>query len=313
MSYTLSRPLISGLSLTQGKEYHQGIAAALLTAFMWASWLISVKLGTESKLTTFDLAIARYGVPGFCFFCFTFRARKQLKHVSWPLLVGICFAPGIPFFFLGSAGMYYAPVSHAGILLPGTFPFFVTVITMVYFREPLSENRSIGLIAIGLGVVIFLLQSLNTQGKDVWKGDLFFLVASFCWATFSVCVRISGLSAFVVTGLFGSVSSIALLILYFIGVVDTGIEFSIRSEYLSYYVIQFAIQGILVGLVASISFSFAITKIGVEKTTAIGSLTPIIVIILVFFIFSEMPNYLDIVAVALVCFGVVKTNKVKLI
>lgn len=307
-SRLLSRSLPANLSFTQGNKYHQGIAAALLTTLMWASWLVSVKLGVASSLTTFDLAIVRYGMPALVFSFFTFRARKQLKKTPWPLLAGICLGAGLPFFFLGSLGMQYAPVTHAGVLLPGTFPFFVTGIAVLFYRETLSKNRLVGLIAIALGVIILLAQSFNSSNEDIWKGDLIFLLASFCWSVFCVCVRVSGLSSFVVAGLFGSVSSIVLLFLFLIGAVSSGIEFSLSNAPLSFYAIQFVIQGILVGLIASVSFSFAISRIGAENTAMIGSLTPVVAIILAFLVFSEMPTYLDFFAMALVCFGVLRAS-----
>ena len=314
MSLTLSRSLPAHLSLAQeGNQYHQGIAAALLTTFMWASWLISVKLGTASSLTTFDLAIARYGMPALVFSYFTFRARKQLKNTSWPLLVGICLGAGLPFFFLGSLGMHYAPVTHAGVLLPGTFPFFVTGIAVLFYREALSKNRLIGLIAIALGVAILLAQSFSSADENIWKGDLVFLLASFCWSVFCVCVRVSGLNSFVVAGLFGSVSSVMLLFLFLIGAVNSGIEFSLSNTPLGFYAIQFVVQGILVGLIASVSFSFAIAKIGAENTTMIGSLTPVVAIVLAFLVFAEMPTYLDFLAMALVCFGVLRASNASLL
>lgn len=312
MSLLLARSLPTNLSLAQGNRYHQGIAAALLTTLMWASWFISVKLGVESSLTTFDLAIARYGMPAIVFSYFTFRAREQLKKTPWPLLLGICLGAGLPFFFLGSLGMHYAPVAHAGVLLPGTFPFFVTGIAVLFYRERLSKNRLIGLVAIALGVVILLAQSFTSSDENIWKGDLIFLLASLCWSVFCVCVRVSGLSSFVVAGLFGSVSSLMLLFLLLTGAVNSGISFSFSNAPLGFYVVQFIVQGVLVGLIASVSFSFAISKIGAENTTMIGSLTPVIVIVLAFFVFSEMPTHLDLLAMVLVCFGVLRASDAKL-
>lgn len=312
MALTISRTLPTNLILAKGKEYQKGLGAALLTTFMWASWMISVKLGSESALTAFDLAIVRYGMPALFFSYFTFKARNQLKTVPWPILIGLCLGAGVPFFFLGSLGMDYAPVSHAGLLLPGTFPLFVTGIAVVFYREALSRNRLVGLIAISFGVVILLLQSVNGATPDLWKGDLIFLLASFFWAIFSVCVRLAGLNAFVVTGLFGSVSTIILLFLFLIGAVDSGVDFSLATAPLGYYAVQFLIQGILVGLVASIGFSFAIARIGAENTTAIGSLTPVVAILLAFPVLGEIPTFFDILAMSLVCFGVIRASGVKI-
>lgn len=313
MSLLLARSLPTNLSLAQGNQYHQGIAAALLTTLMWASWLISVKLGTTSSLTTFDLAIVRYGMPAIVFSYFTFRARAQLKKTPWPLLVGICLGAGLPFFFLGSLGMHYVPVTHAGVLLPGTFPFFVTGIAVLFYRETLSKNRLVGLMAIALGVVILLAQSFTLSDNNVWKGDLLFLLASFCWSVFCVCVRVSGLHSFVVAGLFGLVSSVMLLFLFLIGAIDSGITFSLSDAPLGLYAIQFIVQGVLVGLIASVSFSFAIAKIGAENTTMIGSLTPVVAIVLAFLVFAEMPTYLDFLAMVLVCFGVLRASNAKVL
>lgn len=312
MALLTPRTLPTHLVLAQGKDYQQGLGAALLTTFMWASWLISVKLGSESDLTAFDLAIVRYGMPALCFSYFTFKARAQLKKIPLTILLGMCLGAGVPFFFLGSLGMDYAPVAHAGLLLPGTFPLFVTGIAVVFFRETLSRNRLIGLIAIALGVAILISQSLGAATPDLWKGDLLFLLASFFWAVFSVCVRLSGLNSLVVAGLFGSVSSIILLILFAFGLVDSGVNLSLDSAPIGYYTIQFFIQGILVGLIASISFSFAIARIGAENTAAIGSLTPVVAILLAFPILGEAPSYFEMIAMSLVCFGVLKASGVKL-
>ena len=49
----------SGVSSHQG-----GVIAALVTIMIWASWLISIKIGAQSSLSTIDLAVLRYALTG---------------------------------------------------------------------------------------------------------------------------------------------------------------------------------------------------------------------------------------------------------
>ena len=298
--------------LAQGRQYHLGVMSALVTACIWASWLISVKMGATSSLTMFDLSMMRYGMPALMFAYFTYQARAQIRKVPLHILGGISLGAGVPFFYLASQGMHFAPVSHAGLLIPGTFPLFVTAIAVLIYKEPLSSQRFMGLAAIAIGIATLLAESFFAGSGQVLTGDLYFLGASFCWALFTVSLRVSGLPPLAATGLLGLVSCSLLMLLFALGVLDSGVFDATQALDMTLIGTQFLIQGVMVGLVTGFSYGFAIRQIGAENTAAIGSLTPVIASIAAYPILAETLSINGVLSMSLICFGVLCASGVKL-
>ena len=85
--------------MASGLDLQLGIAAAFITIMIWASWLISVKVGTSSNLTTFDLAIMRYVAPALVLLPFLYKSWSKVMAVPKRILAGIVLGAGVPFFF----------------------------------------------------------------------------------------------------------------------------------------------------------------------------------------------------------------------
>ena len=122
----------------------------------------------------------------------------------------------------------------------------------------------------------------------------------------------SGLSPLAATGLLGLVSSVLLLGLFAFGVLDSGVLGSGEHLDMNLFATQFMIQGIMVGLVTGFSYGFAIRKIGAENTAALGSLTPVIASIAAYPILAETLSVNGVMAMSLICFGVLCASGVKL-
>lgn len=288
-------------TIASGKALYLGIGAAVFTVCIWACWLVTIKLGTQTALTSYDLALLRFGVPCFLLLPFAWQARKKIAVLPLRYLIGITCGAGVPFVFLGSTGMTFAPVSHAGLLLPGTFPLFVTAIAYFVYREPLNRLRLFGLIGIFSGIVLLLLTSLLVSEGQVWLGDLCLLGASLCWALYTISLRVAGLPPLAASGLLSLVSLILLFALFLLGMVDS----EISQVSLDVIIKQVFVQSILVGVVAGFSYGFAINQLGAERTSAVGAFTPVLTSLLAIPLLGEIPT-LDVVAgLILVGVGVV--------
>lgn len=287
--------------IASGKKFQFGLLTAFITICIWASWLVSVKIGVKSVLTTFDLAVMRYAIPALLFTPFLYKSRHLVLNVPKLTLLGITLGAGIPFFFLSSAGMHYAPVSHAGLLIPGTFPLFVTAIAFFVFKEPLSRTRFLGLIFISLGIIALLLISIWSLNNSVWKGDLLFISASFLWAIYTISLRVAGLPPLVSTALLCVVSTLVLLLLLFSGIVTSNFNLVSFDELAS----QFFVQSILVGLCTGFTYGYAINSIGAERTAAMGALTPVFASLLAMFLLTEMIGIAAIFGLFFICIGVI--------
>ncbi|MFT2111199.1 EamA family transporter [Marinomonas sp. 2405UD68-3] len=135
-----------------------------------------------------------------------------------------------------------------------------------------------------------------------------FLAACFCWAVFSICLRVAGLPALTDTAILGLVSTVLLLLFYAFGFVESGMSFVTANMLFG----QFIVQAVLVGLLTGFTYGFAINRIGAESTAAIGSLTPVIATLAAIPLLSEPLTMASSLGIILICFGVLCANGIKI-
>lgn len=297
----------SGISPNNG-----GIIAAFVTILIWASWLISMKIGTQSKLSTIDLAVLRYGFTGLILLPVFLKALPRLRETPKRYLFGIVFGAGLPFFYLSSLGMHYAPVADAGLLITGTFPLFVTFAAVVFYREKLTAQRAWGLFSILLGVVsIVYLTALNTginAGANHWKGDIIFLCASASWAVFTVSLKLSGLRPWDAAAWLCVSSAMILLAGLLLGMW----EISIIAAPIEQTLYQIFVQVLCVGLITGFSYGFAVRQLGAEKTSAIGALTPVLAVLAGLYLLGEPIKIAAWVGLGFITGGVLLASGIRL-
>lgn len=293
--------------ISEGVQIQYGVLSALLVVVIWSSWLIAVRYSSDSVLQTFDLALMRYAIPALILSPFVWKARKQIVKTPIVYHLGLILGAGIPFFFLSATGLHYAPVVHAGLLIPGTFPVFVTLIAILFFNEPINPKRLTGLAMILIGVLVLLVPTLLNQDLSVLKGDLMLLGASACWAIFTVCMRVLGLPPLAAAGVLCIGSTLMLLPLPLLGFVDSGLSQVSSSE----LAMQLLIQALGAGLLAGFFYGSAINRLGAENTSAIGSLTPVVAGIAAIPLLDEALSTAAMIGMVCICLGVIKASGLK--
>ncbi|WP_136678914.1 DMT family transporter [Neptunomonas sp. XY-337] len=276
-----------------------GIAAGMLTICIWASWLLSMRYGQQSSLSTYELAILRYGCAALVLWPVLIRHLPNYLCVKKRYLLGICCGAGLPFFFLSSQGMAYGLAADAGLLITGTFPIFVGIIAAVFYREPLNHSKVVGLAAIAAGVVVLVVRSLWAGHQESLIGYGFFLGASVCWALFTISLRVSGLSPWAGAALLCCVSTVVLLMLF--PFTDAVLFASANFADLSH---QMFVQFLCVGIVTGFSYAYAVRSLGAEATSAIGALTPVLVAIGGYWLLGESLTPTMLVGLVLISLGV---------
>ena len=305
---------VAPLASTTRRAKLHGVFAALFTVLLWSSWIITSKLGMSANIPQFDMALIRYGFPALGFSFFVFRARRLLLGIPRIHLWAMCFGAGLPFFYLGTLGMKFAPATHAGILIPGTFPFFVSLIAVVVYRESLSLQRALGLAAIFLGIVVLIVpEIISASDYTLVFGHLLFLAASLCWSCFTVSMRVSGVPPLAASGVFSLFSVLGLALFFVLGGRDSDVHDAAFSDKLDVYFTLFAVQGVMVGLLAGFSFGFAIHRLGAEKTAALGALTPVVSMVLAAPVLGEVVSLSTLFALFIVCLGVLSASGLNLL
>jgi len=284
-----------------------GISAMVATLVIWVAFLLSMRAQGGSELTPSDLALMRFGMPALFFLPLLIRRRKYWINVQWRHLLMILMG-GIPFFYLVSLGSEYAPAAHAGALVPGTAPLFVTGLAVLVFRETLSRRRAAGLTTIAIGVFVLLGWALMDLSTGYWKGHLAFLGASVLWAFYTLGLRVSGLSASEATALL-CVGSL-LGVVFLLGTHTT--ESNLLQVSWSQLWPFLLAQGVGAGIVGGFTYGIAIRELGAEKTAALGSFTPALAALAAIPLLGEQITPMTIAGITLIMAGVIMASGIRI-
>ena len=191
-----------------------GLTAAVITVLIWTSFILIARASADPArggvLTPFDIAFCR--ILGASVILLPWgatlvrRDRAQgIVGASWlglsPLpgriTVAVGFFGGLLYALLAYSGFVYAPALHASVLMPGSLPLWTALLAVWLLRDRITPTRAIGLGLIVLGDLLVgglsLLRAFD--GGQVWLGDVLFMTAAMCWATYSVLARHHGLDA----------------------------------------------------------------------------------------------------------------------
>jgi drug/metabolite transporter (DMT)-like permease len=266
-----------------------GIGAAIVTVLFWTAFIVIARASAGRSLTPFDIGFAR--ILGASLVLLPWGAwlvaQARKRDPSQGSLFGL--SPldlrttaltgalgGLAYALLAYTGFFYAPATHASVLMPGSLPLWTALLAAIVLRDRLTPMRLFGLALIVLGDLLVGGASLlhAFEGGELWKGDLLFMSAAFCWACYSVVVRREGLDAVRATiaitafAFFAYVPAYALLAGF--GLVVSGLGRAPLSE----IVFQMLFQGIGSVVISGITFTRMIQYFGPVRTTMITALVP---------------------------------------
>ncbi len=268
-----------------------GLASALVTVLIWTAFIVIARASAQRTLSPFDIAFLRIVGASFVLMPWAlWRARRERRSPAGfsgslgglsplplrPTLVLGLFG-GLAYAVLAYSGFFFAPAAHGSVLMPGSLPLWASLLSIWLLgdRPPAARVFGLGLILLGDLLVggASLLGALSGQGT-VWKGDLLFMAASSCWATYSVLVRRTGADAVRATM---AVTALALLsfvpvfaLLTQSGLLPTRLGSAPWGE----IVFQLLFQGVGSVVISGIAFTRMIQYFGPVRSTMITALVP---------------------------------------
>jgi len=282
-----------------------GVLALGLTVFVWAGFFLSLRAGAKAALPVGEIAAFRFLPAAICFLPVLWRRWRKIMAVPWPMLMVIVCGAGMPYFVVAGTGMRLASVADGSTLVPGTLPVFVSLLAFFFLGQQITSIRRNGLLLISGGVLLMLLFSLNHAAASLWHGYALFLLGSLLWAGFTLALRRSGLEALegaaVVT--YGSIPLLILDLLLS--------REPLRIHHLPFDVMamQLILEGIGVGLVATISYAYAVARLGADRAAIAGSLTPVVATLLAVPLLGEVPPASSMLGMAMIIGGVTLANR----
>ncbi|MDO6708884.1 DMT family transporter [Photobacterium sp. 1_MG-2023] len=283
-----------------------GLSAMLVTLLIWSSFFLSLRAASHSSLTTADIALLRF-VPAALLFGWCCRSRfRAIFATPKRYLALIAWGAGLPYFLIAGWGLQAVPVADGASLIPGILPLFVSGIAAFYYRESISAARRVGLCLIAVGIACFVYKSLINGQPNLLKGYGILLFASLSWAWYTIAMRVSGLTA--IEG--AAVIAISGCILLALGSLSGTVTFNLTSAGSQEILYHFLVQGIGVGMVSSLCYAMAISRLGAEVSAALGAFTPVLAAALAFPFFSEPLTSQTLLAMAFVVFGAITASEV---
>ena len=262
-----------------------GIAAAVVTVAIWTGFIVIGRASAGRTLLPFDIALLR--IVGAAIVLLPWGwwlARRQGGSSSLggfsplplrPTVTAGVFG-GLVYAILCYAGFFFAPAAHASVLMPGSLPLWTALLAALVLRDRITPARALGLacIVVGDGVVggASLLQAFN--GGSVWKGDVIFMSAAFCWSVYSVLARKFGLEAVRATIAITAFAFCTYVPLFALLTASGVLPTHLASAPWGEIAFQALFQGVGSVVISGITFVQMVRAFGPVKSTMITALVP---------------------------------------
>tara|TARA_R110001592_G_scaffold11218_2_gene55995 strand:- start:248 stop:1162 length:915 start_codon:yes stop_codon:yes gene_type:complete len=299
-------PLQAGkLSYSAISPLNCGYLAMFVVLLIWSGFSLTVRTISSSPLTIADVALIRFSVPLILLSPWFFKHFAVIKKVRISDFLFILLG-GIPFLFLASLGAKIVPTTYVATILTGTPPLFVAILSMVFYGNDITKKRLLMLSLILIGVLTMVAGLAEQLSAEMITGIGFLLCASLVWSTYTLGLKRAGLSAVTVAII---VSYFSFFIMLFLVLSDT-----VPSNWGTFSLQEampfLLVQGLGVGIVATIGFSYAVSQLGSAQSSIIGSLSPGLTTLLAVPIFDEPLSVAILCGISLTITGVILSNRV---
>ncbi|MBW8718805.1 MAG: DMT family transporter [Variovorax paradoxus] len=277
-----------------------GVLCGLAVALIWSSWSVATRFAVTTTLGPHDVTFLRFGVSALLLWPILARKGLGLAQIGVVRLLVMVLGAGVPFMMLGSVGMRFAPASHVATLMIGTMPIWVAVLSGVLFGEKFSRRQLGGMAVVVAGVLcIGGYALLANRAAGEWRGDLLFLLAGLCFASFTIAQRRSGISPWHATALVNVCSAVLFAPIYFFWFTPN--IFTAPPAAVGFQVVA---QGILVAILGMYFYTEAVRRLGAPRAAIFGALAPALAALIGALFLKEIPAALTLAGIALVMGGV---------
>lgn len=273
-----------------------GILAAATALLIWAGFIITTRYGLRGPVQAYDLLALRFLVGGLIMLPVVLLngfAGLRLWQVLVMSLLG-----GLGFSCLSFVGFTFAPAAHAGVLLPGSLPFYTAILGALFLGERLRGLRLVGLGLIFAGIGALAYSSLTAEVPGQWRGDLGFLSASLLWSGFTVLMRRWNISPINATALVAVPSMVIYLPIYLLFLPVTIDE--LPWTWILFYGVY---QGLIAMVISVIAFGVAVRNIGATAATSITAGVPVLATLAAIPLLDEVPGPITALGVAVAVCG----------
>jgi drug/metabolite transporter (DMT)-like permease len=281
------------------KQLWLGIAWAVFTIFLWASWQIATRFGVTRSMSVFDLVAVRFAVAALVMLPIVLRQGLAVRRLGLGTVLVLAATAGAPYVLVAAGGLSLAPAGQGGALIAGVLPLWVTLLGAVFLGERPSRWHGVGLALIFLGAAAIVGVEGIGQSSSQLFGQILLLSASAMYAIYSLVNRRAGLSSLHATAIVSVLSAAFYLPVYVLFLHPTLFEASLQSV-----LFQAVYQGAIVSLLALIGWNRALALLGPARLAPFASLVPVLTLLAAIPILGEVPTPIEWAGTILISLGV---------
>lgn len=274
-----------------------GVAWMAVAILIWASWLVLSSSGRATELSPVDLAGFRALLPTLFLAPLMWRDRRKLAGIGLKHCL-LLSAYGAPFTLCVGYGLSFAPVAHAGALVPGLMPVIAALLGWLILAQPFTRHHAASALLILLASAGIVGRTAAGPSVDgVWIGHVLFVLGAIFWASFALTMRTLRISPFLATAIVGAVSTVLCAPIW----IAPGVS-ALGTASVPDILFQAVFQGILSGLVSLYAFGKALSILG-PLAKGFTAFTPGVATLLAIPLIGETPDLIEVLALACVGTG----------
>ncbi|KAF7275491.1 hypothetical protein GWI33_011665 [Rhynchophorus ferrugineus] len=267
----------------------QGYIFVIITMCIWGGFTLLSRLSAKWHIAAWDLTALRFALAFLILMpILIYRKDTSFLWKKEPLILALL--GGVAYCMTVYSAFYYAPAAHAAIFLNGCIPLCTAISAYLLFRFPFDRNTWLSLIIMIFSLLVMGYLLAQQSHHPFGLGDGLFLLSAMIWGTFTVLLKQSSLSAWQAmcsVAIWSAIVYIPIYILFLPKHLDDA-----QWQHLA---IQTLFHGVLVVIVATLTYVEAIKRLGAFKTGSIITLAPFIAAVLAAPLLNEPLN------IAIVC------------
>ncbi len=280
-----------------------GYALAAAGATLFASKGVIIKLAYQLGVTTEALLTLRLALSAPVYLAIGLTALVRGRAVpDWRLMVQAALVGALGYWFASYTdflGLQFISVQFERLIL-FTYPAFVLLFGALFFRQPMRASALVGVTVSYGGLVLMFATHLSSTGAGLAHGALLVLASAVAFAFYQLLAKgviaQMGARLFTCTAMLGATGA-------------TLLQFVCTQNPSTLLVGPKAMgEALFLAIGATIIPSFflnmALERISAQANGAIGTISPVVTILLAVVILHERVTWTDAAATALVLAGV---------
>ena len=248
----------------------QGYLFVCITMCIWGGFTILSRLNLHWHVSAWDLVAMRFAIA-FIILMPVLLYKKDLAFLWHPRPIILALTGGLAYCLTVYTAFLQAPAAHAAIFLNGCIPLCTAVAAYLLFKQPFDKHTwlSLSIMLSALALMSYLM--LHEQASAFGLGDILFFLSAVWWGIFTVLLKQWKLSAW------HSMASVAIWsALIYLPIYILFIPKHFQEAEPVHLLVQGVFHGVLVVIIATLTYVAAIERLGAFKTGSIVTLAPFI-------------------------------------